>query len=208
MRATPLRNALAALIAAALLTAAAPMTEPAAPAAQLSVTLDSKTKTVSSGDTVAYTGRVKNLADTDADVKIVVDAPAYVTLRGGKGGTIDKNQATWTTTVRPGADASFTVDGKIGKIPTTERRVTTLASVYVGDTPSPVVRTAAATFIDGVDDTPGGKAKGKPAAASSGAPAAILWWGIAGAVLLLLVIAGVVIIVVVRRRRRRPRRTA
>ncbi|MFP3380412.1 hypothetical protein SB767_29270, partial [Bacillus sp. SIMBA_069] len=74
MRSSHLRNLLAALLATALLGVGAPVAAAsAAPAAQLSVTLESNEKTVTSGETLTYTGTVENLGDASAPVKIVLE---------------------------------------------------------------------------------------------------------------------------------------
>lgn len=197
---TPIRITLTALLSAAsLLTMPTAAALAVAPAAQLSVTLTSSEKTVDSGDTITYTGHVENLGTEDAAVKIVLSAPAYVELADTSGADVDKSTATWTPTIAAGEEASFSIDATIGTIPDTERRVTTLASVYQGDDPAPLVRTADARFITGVNDTPDGSSQPSTQDASPGA-FQLLW--ILGAVIVAATVVTAVILV--RRRRREP----
>ncbi|MGJ4845267.1 hypothetical protein [Leifsonia sp. Le1] len=198
------RTLLATAIAVALLPTAVIPTSPARaeePAAQLSVTLTNSEKTVTTGDKVTYTGHVKNLGAAEAAVTIALEAPGYLELGATTGATVDKNTATWTPTIAPGADNSFTISATIGKIPSTERRVTAVASVYVGDGKKPVVRTADASFIQGVKDTP--HQKPARAAATRSAPT-VLPWIIGGGILLVIIAAAAIVLTV--RNRTRPRR--
>lgn len=199
------RTATATVLAVVAITLAfAPAAAIAAPAAQLSVTLTNSQKTVTAGDKVIFTGKVKNLGVANTDVKVVLAAPAYVTLGMSDDARVQKNDATWTTSIGAGKTSKFTIHATIGKIPNTERRVTTLASVYVGDNASPVVRTANASFITGVKDTPGGKVTTTPATAHrSDTPIALVPWLIAGGVLVVLFIAAVIFLRVRRRQRQR-----
>lgn len=206
MRTSILLNALTASIAGLLLLGV-PAAHADAPPAQLSVTLKNSEKTVTTGDKVTYTGKVANLGDNGADLKVVLQAPAYVKLTKAGGAKVEKNEATWTTTIAPGKTASFTAEASIGSIPRNERRVTTLASVYVGGGAAPIVRTANASFIAGVADTPGGKATHTPVASSSGSASAATWaWLVGAAVLVILVIAAVILLI--RGRRAGGRRRA
>jgi lipopolysaccharide export LptBFGC system permease protein LptF len=202
-----IRNVLAAVVAAValvLMTVPAAAADEAAP--QLSVTLTSDGKTVTSGDTVTYKGEVKNLGTSDTDVKIVLNAPKYVELGIAAHATVEKNDATWTTTIPAGKASGFTIKATIGTIPHTERRVTTLASVYVGDDASPVVRTADASFIKGVADGPGSTTATK--ADTSGAFPWHVLWAIASCVIVLLAIAAILFFVLRNKRRgREPRRS-
>lgn len=100
------------------------------------------------------------------------------------------------------ADA-VTIPATVGKIPSTERRVTTLASVYAGESKTPIVRTANASFIDGVEDSPGSKTA---TADSQKSTSSAFPWIIAGVVVLLILVAGAAVLVVLRSRRRRLRR--
>ncbi|WP_431245575.1 hypothetical protein [Leifsonia xyli] len=174
------------------------------PAAQLSVTLANSEKTVKAGDRITYTGHVKNLGATEAKVTVVLDAPGYVELGAASGAEVDKNTATWTPTIAPGGDSTFTIPAAVGKIPSAERRVTTLASVYVGEDKTPIVRTADASHIQGVKDTPGGTATAPHSQKST--PMA-LPWVVAGTVLLLLVVVAAALLLILRRRRRLRRST-
>jgi hypothetical protein len=183
--------------------AAVPSARADEPAAQLSITLTNSEKTVKAGDEVTYTGRVKNLGASEAAVRIVLETPGYVELGTADGATIDENTATWTPTIAPGTETTFTIPAKVGKIPSTERRVTTLASVYAGEGTTPIVRTADAGFIDGVTDTPGGKEA--PADAGKNAPVALPWI-VVGVVVLVLLAGAAALLLIVRGRRRRRRR--
>jgi hypothetical protein len=208
MQSTRFRHTiLSALAAAALVFVAAPAAtaEEVAPAAQLSVTLTSSPETVASGDSVDYTGEVKNLGAAEAVVTVVVETPAFLTLGAAEGATVEGNKASWPVTLAPGAAQAFEIDATIGEIPETEKRVTTLASVFVGDETSPIVRTASASFIDGVDDAPAAKSdKGSADKKNSSAASALPW--IITAVVVVLVAAAVVVYFVVFRGKNRKNR--
>jgi hypothetical protein len=208
MQSTHFRHTILTGIAAlALIFVAAPSVsaEEVAPAAQLSVTLTSSAETVTAGDVIAYTGEVKNLGAAEAVVTVVVESPAFLTLGAAEGATIEGNKASWPVTLAPGAAQSVEVDATVGEIPETEKRVTTLASVYVGDDASPIVRTASASFIAGVDDSPAGESgKGSTDTSDSGDSSALPWI-IAAVVAVLLAAAVVAYIVFVRRKNRSAR---
>lgn len=188
---------LSALAALALVFVVAPaaMAEQVAPAAQLSVTLTSSAETVTAGDSVEYTGEVKNLADAEAVVTVVVETPAFLTLGAAEGATTEGNKASWPVTLAPGAAQAFSVEATVGEIPETEKRVTTLASVFVGDDTAPIVRTASASFIEGIDDSPAGDATTGQAKSSESGDASALPWAIGGIVAVLIVAAAVVYLV-------------
>jgi len=189
-----------ALITATLVATAPAHAEEAAP--QLSITLTNSEKTVKPGDQVTLKGQLKNLGAAEQAVSVVLSAPSYVGFEAANGAEVDKNTATWKPTIAPGADSTFTIRATIGKIPSTERRVTTLASVYVGDNPAPIVRTANASFIEGVKDTPGGKAT--TTAARKAVPDALPW--IVGGVVLLVAVLAAAVLLALRTRRNRVRR--
>ncbi|GAA2054445.1 DUF11 domain-containing protein [Leifsonia soli] len=191
----------AAVLAAAMTTA--PSVRADEPAAQLSITLTNSERTVKAGDAVTYTGHVKNLGGTEAAVTIVLESPGYVDLGTAAGAKVEKHMASWTPSIAPGADHTFTIPATIGKIPATERRVTTLASVYAGEDKTPIVRTAAASFIDGVKDVPDNRAV---SAQSERNTLVALPWVIGGAVVLLAIVAAVVLLLILRGRRKHRRR--
>jgi hypothetical protein len=213
MQSTHFRHTILTGIAAlALILVAAPSVsaEEVAPAAQLSVTLTSSAETVTAGDVIAYTGEVKNLGAAEAVVTVVVESPAFLTLGAAEGATIEGNKASWPVTLAPGAAQSVEIDATVGEIPETEKRVTTLASVYVGDDASPIVRTASASFIAGVDDSPAKESdKGSTDtsdAGDSGDSSALPW--IIAAVVAVLLAAAVVACIVFLRRKNRSNRSA
>jgi hypothetical protein len=208
MQSTHFRHTiLTALAAVALVFAVTPAAtaEEVAPAAQLSVTLTSSAETVAAGDSVAYTGEVKNLGAAEAVVTVVVETPAFLTLGAAEGATIEGTKASWPVTLAPGAAQAFAIDATIGEIPDTEKRVTTLASVFVGNDASPIVRTASASFIAGVDDSPAGKSDKGSADTSDSTGASALPWIIAAVVVVLLAAAVVAYLVFFRRKDRANR---
>lgn len=167
---------------------------PAQAAPNLSITLTSDVDALAPGDGVTYTAEVVNRGES-VDARIVLSPPAYIELDAAgeaalEGAVIEANQVTWTTTLEAAATTTFEVPATVGEIPEGELRATALISVYVGDSTTPLVRTASADHIEGVDD--------EQKVANPVLPA-LLWVGIAVVVLLLVV---AVVLVIVQRRRK------
>lgn len=166
--------------------------EPAAP--QLSVTLSNGVDELSAGDELTFTAEVRNFGAA-LEARVVLAPPAYVALGGAEGATVEANTATWVVPIDAGSTATLEIPAAVGGIPETETRVTTLVSVYVGESTAPVVRTAVANHIVGVADDP------KPGPGQSDGGAALLAWIIAGGVLVVLLAAAAVVLLLRRRRR-------
>lgn len=181
---------LVAPLAAAAFAAPAAATTSRAEAAdelRLSVTLSDGVETVASGDAVTYQAEVRNDGDT-IDTDIVLEAPDYVSLDEADDAVVEASRATWSLAL-PHGTTTFELPASIGEIPDDDARVTTLLSVYVGEAAAPVVRTAVANRIAGVDDEP-----------VASAPVPIVAWVAGGAAILLALIA-VALLIVMRRRR-------
>lgn len=176
----------------------APVDEPPvedAPAPQLSITLTNERDEIRPGEELTFTAEIRNTGATIAG-RVVLDAPAYMALGATDGATVADATATWDATLEAGSTTTVSVPATVGDIPETETRVTTLVSVYIGDSPAPVVRTAVANRIVGVTDG------ASPAAGQADGGAALLAWIIAGAVLVVLLAAAAIVLAVLRRRRR------
>lgn len=159
---------------------------------RLSVTLSDGVETVAAGDAVTYQAEVRNDGDT-IDTDIVIDAPGYVSLDEADDAVVDGHRATWSLAL-PHGTTTFEIPASIGEIPDGEVRVTTLLSVYVGEATAPVVRTAVANRIAGVDDEP-----------VASAPVPIVAWVVGGVAILLALVAVALLIVMRRRRTARER---
>lgn len=166
---------------------------PAQAAPNLSITLSSGVDTLAPGDAITYTAEVVNRGES-IDARIVLTPPAYIELDAAdealEGAVVAGNEVTWTTTLDAAATTTFEVPATVAEIPEGELRATALVSVYVGDSTTPLVRTASADHIEGVDD--------EQLVANPVLPM-MLWVGI-GLVVVLVVVA--VVLVLVQRRRK------
>lgn len=179
-----LRLAAAIIAVTALPALVLAMGQPAAAAStdvRLSITLSTGAESVSDGDVLTYTAEIRNTGAT-VGARIVLSPPAYVTLEEADGAVVLENEATWSTALPGGATTTFEIPAKVGEVPSDEVRVTALASVYVGDSSSPIIRTAVADRIEGVAD--------EQVVASSDSPSILLWAG-AGLVVSLAAVAAV-----------------
>lgn len=195
--------AVAVIGAAALIGAVGEALPAAAATPELSVTITDGHKTVESGEAVTYSTEVKNLGTDPLIAKVVVTVPGYVTAHAPDGGTVDKQDTTWAITVDPGKTATVKLSGKIGTIPKSEVRVTAVASVYVdGAKPSPLVRSADASRIAGVADTPPPASTEKASSKASSAAG----WIIGGIIAAVVAIAAIAFaLILIRRRSHRQR---
>lgn len=166
---------------------------PAQAAPNLSITLTSGVDTLAPGDALTYTAEVVNRGES-IDARIVLTPPAYIELDAAdealEGAVVEGNEVTWTTTLDAAATSTFEVPATVAEIPEGELRATALVSVYVGDSTTPLVRTASADHIEGVDD--------EQLVANPVLPM-LLWVGI-GLVVVLVVVA--VALVLMQRRRK------
>lgn len=158
-------------------------------APDLSVTLTTGADPLVAGDDLIYSAEVLNRGES-IDVRIVLSPPAYIEAEAVDGAVLEEGELTWTTTLGAASTTAFEVPAQVSEIPDGELRATALLSVYVGDSTTPVVRTASADRIEGVDDEQ---------VVESGFPFGLLWGGIA--VVAVLLVAVVVLVVVLRRRR-------
>lgn len=128
-----------------------------APPVGLSVGLSDGRTQVHSDLGVIYTATLSNGAAKPVTADLLLTVPAYLTIRAAGGAKITKQNATWPVTVEPGETVSKSLSAHIGTIPKTERRLTSLITVYQGAaTDRPVIRSAAVNTIAGV----GGPAQG------------------------------------------------
>lgn len=166
---------------------------PTQAAPNLSITLASGVDTLAPGDAITYTAEVVNRGES-IDARIVLTPPAYIAVdaagEGADGAVIDGNEVTWTTTLDAAATSTFEIPATVADIPESELRATALVSVYVGDSTTPVVRTASADHIEGVDD--------EQLVANPVLP--MLLWGGIGLVVILVAVA--LVLVLMQRRRK------
>ena len=187
------------LLAASLViapTAAAPQAADTPAAPQLSVTMSNGTETVHRGEIVTYATTVTNSGTNAVLTRVVAELPDYLTANSAKDGDLTSHAASWTETIEPGAKKTFRVSASVGTIPKRDVRVTALASVYLGNEKSPLIRTADADRIPGVADGP----SKIPGLATPSSTTHILLD--IGALVAGVVALGVGIMLVLRRRRR------
>ncbi len=188
--------ALALLLLAALVAfdglaarADAPLAAAADAAPDVAITLVSDAQEVASGDAITYTAVVTNKGEAFG-ARVVLEPPAYVTLETvEQDGALDEGDATWSLALAAGETTTLEATASVGEIPADAARATALISLYVGDETSPLVRSASADVIAGVDDE-------QTVAATSVPPYAMI-----GGVAAALVVGIVAVIVLMRRRR-------
>lgn len=164
---------------------------PAAAQPNLAVVLTSDADAVAPGDPITYSAEITNRGEA-VDARVVLAPPAYIALGEADGdGVVDGNAVTWASNVPAGGTSTFVVSADVGEIPADEVRATTLVSVYVGDSTTPVVRTASADRIVGVDDA-------QVVEEASPLPVVLI---VVGVVLVVALLVLTVVLVVVRRRR-------
>ncbi|MFS0853609.1 hypothetical protein [Microbacterium sp. 179-I 3D4 NHS] len=117
----------------------------------LSISLSSGTKGVAPGDALTYTAEIENRG-APVLVRVVLSPPAYVEPEAAGGGALDEEGVIWDDLTLASGLTVLSVPAQVGEIPAEERRATAVISVYVGDSASPIIRTAAADLIQGVDD--------------------------------------------------------
>jgi hypothetical protein len=117
----------------------------------IAVTLTSDAEALIAGERITYTAEIENRGEA-VQARVVLTPPAYVTLGSIEDAEIDGNEATWSLTLGAAETRTIDVPARIGDIPDAELRATALLSLYVDDSTSPLVRTASADLIDGVDD--------------------------------------------------------
>lgn len=162
---------------------------PAASAPDVAITLVSDAREVASGDTITYTAVVTNKGEAFG-ARVVLEPPAYVTLETvEQDGTLSEGDATWSLALAAGETTTLEATASVGEIPADAARATALISLYVGDATSPLVRSASADVIAGVDDE------------QTVAPASVPPYAMIGGVVAALVVGIIAVIVLTRRRR-------
>jgi len=154
----------------------------------IAVTLTSDADTVAAGERITYTAEIINKGEA-LHARVVLTPPQYATVGSIEGAEVVDNEVTWAITLGAAETKTLEIPARIGEIPDTELRVTTLLSLYVGDSTRPLVRTASAAHIDGVQDVQ---------VVSSPQPSILLWGGIG----LLIVLASLAVVIVLLQRRR------
>lgn len=161
----------------------------AAPDPQLSITLTAGVDTVAGGEDLTYTAEIRN-SGADVDARVVLASPDYIALGNTQEAAVEENEATWSLLLEGASTTTLEIPAHVAEIPAGEVRATAVISVYVGDATAPLIRTAAATGIEGVADE-------QVVVPSTGA--IILWVG-AGVVLVLAATAAALLVL-------RPRRS-
>jgi hypothetical protein len=192
-----------ALLAAGVAGSGAAAPSPTAPPPGLSIAIDNGAKSTKPDSEVSYTVTFANAGTDAVTAAIVASVPGYGKVTDAGGGQVAGQEVTWKVTVEGGKKQAETFRAHIGAIPKGTYRVTTLASVFLGDdtTGAPLIRSADSDAIPGVKEpvagTPSPTATAQ--AASSTAPVAPIAIGIGGGVL--IVAAAAVAILIVRRGR-------
>lgn len=166
---------------------------PAAAAEQsapnIAVSLTSDAEALAAGERITYTAEIENRGEA-VQARVVLTPPAYVSLGELEGAEVDGNEATWMLALGAAETKVIEIPARIGEIPDAELRATALLSLYAGDSTSPLVRTASADLIDGVDD-----------AQTEVSPVPGILLAVGSALIVVLIVLAVVFIVLQRRRR-------
>jgi hypothetical protein len=176
----------------------------------LSIAIDNGAEQTRPNTDVSYRITLANDGTGPVTAVVVVTVPLFASIEKAGDGTVHGVDATWKVTVDPGQKKIVSTSAHIGRIPEDQYRVTTLASVYLGDTVAgaPLIRSADTDKIPGVTDPVVVASSPKPhpaptTAHSEGAVLAwVLWTAIGGAIGLLVVGALIIIVRTTRRRRR------
>lgn len=176
---------------------------------RLSIALTDNHITMAAHSAAAYTATVTNSGIQAVSGTLVFAAPGFVQYPdAARHGMITKHDARWKITVPGGQSVTERVTVRVGTIPKSAIRVTSLASFYIGAASgSPVIRTADADRIAGVQDPAPAPAitppAAKPKTGSAGGGLGAVGWSLigGGALALVALVAGLGIR---RRRARRP----
>lgn len=159
----------------------------------LSIRIDDGATEIGPTQELVYTSELRNAGAAAVEATVVVAVPDYLEITSVDGsdveGTVDGGTASWPVSVGPGETMTFMTTAFVGTIPAEERRVTTLASVYLGtphtdDGGAPLIRSADSDRIFGIDDA--GVHSDADGARPSGIPAStILFVSVGGFCVLL-----------------------
>ena len=119
----------------------------------LSVSIRNGSSEVHAGDRLAYTATVKNSGTSPVDGRLLITVPAYVRVTGAADAARSGVDTSWTVTVPAGGSVTKRLTGVLDDIPKGELRVTTLVSLYIGDSAQPAIRSAEADTIAGITDS-------------------------------------------------------
>ncbi|MDQ1545886.1 MAG: hypothetical protein QOH69_790 [Actinomycetota bacterium] len=168
-----------------------------APPPGLSITLSDARGQTQSGATLTYTATVFNAGAVPVRGRLDVTIPSYAAFVGTAASDHKGADVSWPIAVDAGKSASRKVTVKLGTIPKSEVRFTTIATLYpAGSGTQILVRTADPDAIRGVVD-PAHTVGLQPSTTNHSNEADVLLIPILGAV----VIGAVVLLVWIRRRR-------
>lgn len=168
-----MRAAVAGAVLATLLAVGPAVAAEAAAPAGLSVSIRAGNSEVRSGDRLAYTATVTNEGTSTVEGRLVITVPDFVRVVDAEGSDRSGADTSWAVTVPAGGSVSKKLIGVVDRIPEGQLRVTTLASLYLGDAPQPTIRSADAAAIEGVKDP--AHAVGDQPAKPAAAPVPIIW---------------------------------
>jgi hypothetical protein len=117
---------------------------------ELSISLSSGADAVAEGDEITYLAEIDNRGAPVA-ARVVLTPPAYIEMDAAAGGLLEDDGLVWDLTLESGM-TPLSVSALVGEIPAGELRATAVISVYVDGSTTPLVRTAVADHIEGVDD--------------------------------------------------------
>jgi hypothetical protein len=171
----------------------------------LSIAIDNGAEQTRPNTDVSYETTLANDGTDPVTAVIVVTVPRFASIDEAVDGSIEGVDATWKVTVAPGQQQVVSASAHVGSIPEDQYRVTTLASVYLGDTVAgaPLIRSADTDKIPGVTDPVVGADSPKTQPAPATATSA---WGlpsVVGGAIGLVVVGTFIIIMWAKRRRRR-----
>jgi hypothetical protein len=174
----------------------------------LSIAIDNGAEQTRPNTDVSYRITLANDGTGPVTAVVVVTVPLFASIEKAGDGTVDGVDATWKVTVGPGQKKVVSTSAHIGRIPEDQYRVTTLASVYLGDTVAgaPLIRSADTDKIPGVTDPVVAASSPKPAPTTAHSDGLATAWVLSiaiGGAIGVLVVGALIIIVRTKRRRRR-----
>ncbi|NYJ20631.1 hypothetical protein [Glaciibacter psychrotolerans] len=117
----------------------------------MSVSITNSVAEATADSTMDYVTVLENSGPEPVDLRLVVTVPGYATIAAAPDATIDEHSATWAVTVEPGAPQTMTTSAVLTSIPAETLWVNVTADVFVEESQSAVIGSAAVTPVVGTE---------------------------------------------------------